>query len=73
MLCPGVPSLTKGTNEDVKDPCGDLVEKADIDWETDISFISSVSTRSQPAFSLWKGEDSYYTFLMERLFFFAVG
>lgn len=49
MICPGVPSLTTGTNEDVKDQRGYLVEKADIDWETSLSLALSPLEASLPS------------------------
>lgn len=49
MICPGVPSLTTGTNEDVKDRCGHLVEKADIDWETSLSLALSPLDAKPPS------------------------
>lgn len=41
MICPGVPSLTMGTNEDSKDSCGHLIEKADLDKEALLSLAPS--------------------------------
>ena len=49
MICPGVPSLTMGTNEDVKDRRGHLVEKTDVHWETSLSLALSPLEASLPS------------------------
>lgn len=41
MICPGVPSLTMGTNEDSKDRCGHLIERAGLDEESWLSLALS--------------------------------
>lgn len=48
-MCPEVPRLTRGTNEDPKDRCGHLIEKAGLDKESSLSLALSPREEELPA------------------------